>query len=363
MRPCRIGWRATALWVCALGGTGCGSSDAASPPATPKLSLRGTTTLDEAEAAGLTPALVFLSPDGDATVGVRITEDFPSVFRLDVAAAPPANVMLELPPDVALRLGLRGAVAEAVIALLPTDHPRTLPNEVTNNETCDDAQTLCTRTTSACLGDTCRERTYACVPNACEALGSSGTAGPGQGYFTLGIACAGGACYQSTTACSETGACRAEFSRCPFDRTTVEVGFGTVKTCEVLDQTGDASIMTLSDVALFATTHYVTYVAEDNPGFNGLDLVRGYNLVESKLRTPEGYMQAVECATSVEFDVLREYNEANDTTYGPSTAPVEVDVLARDRKLTSCPRPTESRVVLDSLDVPIVLALGPYPGL
>jgi hypothetical protein len=347
----------------ALQASACGASDGAQPTTVPLLGLRGALPPGAGETEGLVPALVFLSPEGDAVVAGTVTEISPSGFRLDVGAAPPASVMLRLPPDLEAALGLRGAVAEALLAFLPAPPPRTLPNEVTTAEACDDAGTVCTKTTSACVAGACRERTYECVRNPCEEIGTSGTAGPDQGYFTRGIACAGGACYQSLTACTRTGDCHGEYARCGFDRTTVVVEYGAVQTCELLDQSGDASIMTLSDVEIFATTHYVSYVAEDNPGFNGLDLVRGYNVVESKLRSPEDYIDAVLCATRVEFEVVAEYNAAHGTSYVLPTAPAVVGSAVRERTKATCERPTASRVVLDALAEPLALELGPYPGL
>jgi hypothetical protein len=271
--------------------------------------------------------------------------------------------MLELSPAQSVRLGLRGAVAEGLLALLPADHPRVLPNEVTLSEECDDARTRCLRVTSACAADRCRERQYDCTRRPCEPMGTSGAEAPGQGYVTLGSACAGSACYQSSTFCTPGGDCYASFARCPFDRTTVAVSHGTVHVCEIVEEFGDASVMTLSDVTLFATTHYVTYVEEDNPGFNGLDLTRGYNVVESTLRSPEEYVASVECATRVEFEVLADYNAANGTAYDRFSAPDELDVLVRDQRAASCERATASRVVLDALQTPLALELGPYPGL
>ncbi len=312
---------------------------------------------------GLVPALVFLSPEGDAVVAGDVTEISPSGFRLDVRAPPPPSVMLHLPPDLEAALGLRGPVAEALLAFLPATHPRTLPNEVTRGDACDEDGTVCTKTTSACVGGACRERSYECVRNPCDDLGTSGTLANDQGYFTRGIACAGGACYQSLTACTTAGDCRGEYARCGFDRTTVVMEYGTVQTCELLDQTGDASIMTLSDVEIFATTHYVSYVTEDNPGFNGLDLERGYNVVESKLRSPEEYIDAVLCATRVEFEVVAEYNEAHGTSYVLPTAPADVGSAVRERTKAACQRPTASRIVVDALAEPLALELGPYPGL
>ena len=102
---------------------------------------------------------------------------------------------------------------------------------------------------------------------------------------------------------------------------------------------------------------------QSSDGSPGEILVRGYNVVESRLRSPEGYMEAVACATSVEFEVLREYNDANGTKYVPSSMPLEVEALVRDRKSTTCLRPADSRVVPDALEVPLTLELGPYPGL
>lgn len=319
--------------------------------------------LDEADAQGLVPALVFLSPDGDTVVDGSVTERTPSSFRLDVARAPPDSTVIHLAPDVAKRLGLRGSIAEALLALLPAAHPSALPNEAVTAEACDDTRTLCTKTTSACVGGTCRERTYDCVRSRCEELGTSGAETTDQGYFTQGIACAGGACYQSVTSCTPMGDCAAKYSRCGFDDTRVVVEWGSVVACTLVGESGDSSIMTLSDVPIFATTHYVTYLTEDNPGFNGLDLSRGYNVVESRLRSPAEYMEAVQCLTRVEFEVLAEYNAENGTTYDALTATQEIEALVQDRRDATCARATDARVVLDSLETPLVLELGPYPGL
>lgn len=351
------------ILVLVTGLGGCGSDEATRRETTPLLALRGTTGLGTAEAAGLRPALVFLSTRGDVVADGRVSGDFPSSFRLEVTAPPPESTMLELSPEQAVRLGLRGAVAEGVLALLPAAHPRLLPNEVTLSQECDAARTRCTRVTSACTAGRCRERRYDCTRRACEPMGTSGLEAPGQSYVTLGSACAGGACYQSTTSCTAEGDCFASFALCPFERTMMAVDHGTVHTCELVGESGDTSVMTLSDVALFATTHYVTYVEEDNPGFNGLDLVRGYNVVESRLRSPEEYVAAVECATRVEFEALADYNAENGTTYDRFSAPDELDVLIRDRTATSCARAMASRVILDALETPLALELGPYPGL
>jgi hypothetical protein len=359
----RLALRPLALLAVALHAVACGSSNDQRETTAPGLALRGVLPPGDDRTEGLAPALVFLSRDDEAVVRGVLTEASPSGFRLDVDGPPPESTALALTADVRAALGLEGTVAEAVLAFLPADPPRTLPNEVTTSEDCDAERTHCTKRTSACREGACRERTYECVRNPCEAIGTSGVAAPDQSYFTHGITCAGGACYQSLTACTASGDCRGEYSRCGFDRVTVVVEYGSVQTCELLEQTGDDTILTLSDVAVFATTHYVTYLTEDNPGFNGLELVRGYNVVESTLRSPDEYIEAVLCATGTEFEVLAEYNAERGTSYSLVTAPAEVAVAVRERTKSVCERPTAARVVTDAVNEPLTLQLGPYPGL
>jgi len=308
----------------------------------PLLSLQGNVVLREKQAeVDQVPYLAFFGSDeaGDFLylVDGELSGGYPGLFRFEVTQPPADEVLYQLPSEE----GFTSRGTSGLLVMLPPNSAGRLPmiSEVWSYPVeCTDDGTACTSIERICNDNgSCRERYQVCSIDPCELVEQLGD--PVLGATTTyqsHYRCNSTSCYSIVSVCDDEAAhCSMDVYRCELpEGGTFEDAFdGTVKTCGVLNETGDASLRSFLDLNTVAVDYAILYVADDNPETVYGPLERGYHLLK-KSDSLEGWLESERCEFTAMEAALAEYNLEHETNYhqlDPDIETLSLDVAAVEK--------------------------------